>query len=79
MRYSPQDRETLFVAACASQTAAPEKAAAAMLKYDAAIRQGVTQMDTVIESLKGLRSAEGSDLVARYKEFSKQVDALDRL
>ena len=69
----------LFAAACASPTAAPEKAAAAMMKYDATIREGVAQMDAVIGSLKGLRSAEGSNLVARYKEFSKQVDTLDRL
>ena len=69
----------LVVTACAPQKTAPEKAAAAMLKYDATIREGVNQMDAVIEALKGLRSAEGSTVAAQYQYFSKQVDALDKL
>jgi hypothetical protein len=56
-----------------------EKAAEAMLKVDTMLQKATAQMDAVIASLNGLGAAQGSDLVAKFKEYSKQVDTLDKL
>ena len=55
-----------------------EKVAQKMLGLDKSIQQAATQIDKSLASLNALAQPEG-DLVAKYKEFSKNVDALDKM
>jgi chromosome segregation ATPase len=44
---------------------------------ESALKAGEAQIDSIITSLNSLSSAQGSDLVSRYTDFSKQVEKLD--
>jgi chromosome segregation ATPase len=61
----------------ASPTSRADKTAQNMLKMQNALKAGESQIDSIITSLNGLSSAQGSDLVSRYNDFSKQVEKLD--
>ena len=71
----------LAVPALVLAAAAPDKAekvAERMLGLDKAIQQGATQIDKTIASLNALTQPEG-DLTAKYKDFSKNIDTLDKM
>jgi len=61
----------------ASPTSRADKTAQNMLKMQNALKAGESQIDSIIASLNGLSSAQGSELVSRYTDFSKQVEKLD--
>lgn len=65
----------LVLAAAAPSKA--EKVAQGMLNLDKAIQAGAAQIDKTIASLNALSQPEG-DLVAKYKDFSKNVDNLEK-
>jgi chromosome segregation ATPase len=54
-----------------------EKVAEKMLQFDKALATAQAQIDTTLQSMNALK--EGSDLVGKYKDFSKQVDNLDKM
>jgi chromosome segregation ATPase len=71
----------LAVPALVLAAAAPDKAekvAQKMLGLDKAIQQGAAQIDKTLASLNALAQPEG-DLTAKYKDFSKNVDTLDKM
>lgn len=61
----------------ASPTSRADKTAKNMLKMENALKEGAAQMDSIIASLNSLSSAQGSDLVSRYNEYSKQVEEMN--
>lgn len=70
----------LAVPALVLAAAAPDKAekvAQRMLGLDKAIQQGAAQIDKTLASLNSL-TQEG-DLATKYKEFSKNIDALEKM
>jgi chromosome segregation ATPase len=54
-----------------------EKVAQKMLGLDKAIQQGAAQIDKTLASLNAL-AEPGGDLVAKYKDYSKNVDDLEK-
>jgi len=60
-------------AMAASPSSRADKAAEGMLKLDETLKEGQGQLDAATNSLNALTGAQGSDLVKKYKEFSKQV------
>ena len=71
----------LFAVPALAMAATPadkaEKVAQRMLELDKAIQTGATQVDKTIASLNALTQPEG-DLVAKFKDYSKNVDALEK-
>ena len=61
----------------ASPTSRADKTAKNMLKMENALKQGIAQLDSIIASLNSLSTAQGSDLVSHYTEFSKQVEEMN--
>jgi chromosome segregation ATPase len=71
----------LAVPALVLAAAAPDKAekvAQKMLGLDKAIQEGAAQIDKTLASLNALAQPEG-DLAKKYKDFSKNVDTLDKM
>jgi chromosome segregation ATPase len=71
----------LAVPALVLAAAAPDKAekvAEKMLGLDKAIQQGAAQIDKTLASLNALAQPEG-DLTTKYKDFSKNIDTLDKM
>jgi chromosome segregation ATPase len=69
------------VPALALAAAAPnkaEKVAQGMLNLDKAIQQGAAQIDKTLASLNAM-TQPGGDLVTKYKDYSKNVDTLDKM
>lgn len=66
----------LVLAAAAPDKA--EKVAQRMLGLDKAIQQGAAQIDKTLASLNAL-TQEGGDITTKYKEFSKNIDTLDKM
>lgn len=66
------------LARAAANPKAAEKVAQGMLKFDQAITQGSTQIETTLTAMNAL-SQPGADLVDAYKNFTKQVDALGKM
>ena len=72
----------LALACClpAMAAAAPDKAekvASGMLKFDDVLTEGTTRISGVLATMNSLSTATGSDLVSKYKTFTKQVNELD--
>jgi hypothetical protein len=64
----------------ASAAASPDKAekvAQRMLKFDEALATASAQVDKTLQSMNALK--DPSDLVDKYKTFSKEVDNLDKM
>ncbi len=61
----------------ASPTSRADKTAKNMLKMENALKEGAAQLDSIIASLNSLSSAQGSDLVSRYTEYSKLVEEMN--
>lgn len=66
----------LVLAAAAPNKA--EKVAQKMLGLDKAIQQGAAQIDKTLASLNAM-AQPGADLVAKYKDYSKNVDDLEKM
>ncbi len=67
----------VFMAAAAPDQA--EKVAQRMLKFDQALTQAQTQIDTTLASMNALSTASGNDLAAKYKEYSNNVKKLESM
>jgi chromosome segregation ATPase len=67
----------VFMGAAAPDQA--EKVAQRMLKFDQALTQAQTQIDTTLASMNALSTASGNDLAAKYKEYSNNVKKLESM
>ncbi len=67
----------VFMGAAAPDQA--EKVAQRMLKFDQALTQAQTQIDTTLTSMNALSTASGNDLAAKYKEYSNNVKKLESM
>jgi Skp family chaperone for outer membrane proteins len=61
----------------ASPTSQADKVAAKMLDFDKYLSAASAQITTTLASLNAMSTANGSDLVSKYKDFGKQVQKLD--
>ena len=72
----------LVTALPAMGAAAPDKAekvAAQMLKFETALKQTQTQINVTLSAMNALKEEGAGDLVAKYKTFTKEVDALNSM